>query len=478
MSKGKFKELLFDINENELIEYDEEEGGKKRSESVDSLYSTQEYEPISFDESLKRLGAESRKRKKKKSGGQNQNAAGTASEKPRKTKEQQNAKRAATKVSPKPSADSAKKTSEPFPIMPSGVDKVKEAARSALSSAASGGRRVWSSAAQGFGRLGERLGLLGRDISKTLRQGGAGGFFGRYLGLIVGFAAVLLIGIGIYIYNYQKLPTLNRTHIESAVSSYQTYNAEVHPMQLLSTVRENMEEYRGAPTGKGDGKSAETRYVVYSLDWFGMKRKTVLFYDTNGQFIRIKLEIGNESAQSLFDKLKAELGTPLEEDDPTVRGGYAIWIKDAVRYKFMHRGTYSTLEMSIAEYENPSALALGDKPVTIQYINQVDLNGDGTIDEKILLLGNKGEGITTHFAKLYLLVWDGKKTYLKEMASEYDGGTFPQLIFANADEDPAEELVVVAENNVVNHYNVFKYTGTSLDWIYAGYENIAEEQNE
>lgn len=291
-------------------------------------------------------------------------------------------------------------------------------------------------------------------------------------------AAIILIGGAAYTFSYQSLPKLRDTHEENSGQSYKTYDAEVHPMQILSTVRENMVEFKGDPTSKGDGKTAESKYVIYSLDWFGSKRKTVLYYDETNTFNRIKLEIGNESAESLYEKLLKELGSPIEEEDPTVREGWAIWIKDAVKYKMMHRGDYTQLEMSIAKYENTQNLEIGKYPATIQYISTVDLNGDKEIDEKILLLGTRNSSTHINFDKLYLLVWDGKKTHLMEMNPENDGGAYPQVSFYDYDKDGKEDIVVSAENNVVDNYNIFSYGEEGLKLIYSGYEEPGLNEQE
>ena len=309
-----------------------------------------------------------------------------------------------------------------------------------------------------------------RGLSSDVKEGGLKKLVERNKVTLMLALLVIVIGGGIYAFTYQRLPSLSENHAENSGGNYKTYDAEVHPMQILSTVRENMTEFKGEPSSKGDGKSDDTKYVVYSLDWFGQARKTVIYYDGNNAFNRIKLEIDNESATSIYEKLTKELGTPLEDHDPTVREGWAVWIKDSIKYKMMHRGSYTQVDMTIAKYDNSQNLPVGKYPVLIQNINNIDLNGDKVIDEKILLLGNREVSTNINFDNLYLLVWDGKKTHVKAMSEEYDGGSFPQIEFYDQDKDGAEDIVVSSENNIVNHYNVFKYTGTDLSLIYSGYE--------
>lgn len=314
------------------------------------------------------------------------------------------------------------------------------------------------------------LAKTGQNLKKDMDKSGIKGLLERYKFSLIAGALILAAGLSIYAISFQSLPKLSETHMENSGENYKNFDAEAHPMEILSTVRENMKEFKGDPTEKGDGKTEDTRYVVYSLEWFGMNRKTVLYYDGTNTFYRIKLEVGNESAESLYEKMTKTLGKPMEEKDPTVKEGYAVWIKDAIKYKMMHRGSYTQIDMSIAKYDNTQNLPVGKYPITIQSINNIDLNGDKEINEKILLLGNRPSSTSIAFDKLYLLVWDGQKTYLKEMDPEYDGGSYPQISFKDTDKDGKEEIIISAENNIVVNYNAFKYTGSSLDKVYSGYE--------
>lgn len=282
-------------------------------------------------------------------------------------------------------------------------------------------------------------------------------------------AIILTISALIYMYNYYKLPVLEENEIAEEIS-YKNFNAEVHPMQIFSSNVSAMKEYKGEPSDKGDGKTADSRYLIYSLDWFGKKRKSVLFYNSNKEFNRIKLDIGNDSASYLYENMVKNLGEPIENNNPLTKGGYAVWIKDAVRYKLIHRGSYATIDISIANYENKAKLDIGKYPVVIQDIKNKDLNKDGKFDERILLLGNRESSGTTNFSKIYILVWDGQKTYLSKMAEEYDGGNYPQIEFKDYNNDGIEDFIISTENTVLNNYNVFEFKENSLKNIYSGYE--------
>lgn len=482
MSKGKFRELLFDINENELTECDEYENPIDQEDEF--LLDTEELiqKEIEYDgiedefvpipspserrpENYPRRGKKAKKRR-------NEERAARA----RELEEAERQKLADGKEKLEDMMAKGAVAAE------QGLKSTKEAAAKAGAIAKESIQDFSKKAGPHFKNLGEkskegasvflaRLKQSFKNGKRSFKRGGIKQFAKDNIITLSIALLVVFLGGGYYLYSYQKLPVLSKTHTENAGNNYLSYDADVHPMQILSTVRENMVDFRGLPTAKGDGKAPETRYVVYSLEWFGKNRKTILFYDENSQFTRIKLEIGNESATELFEKLKTELGTPLENADPTVKGGYATWIKDSIHYKMMHRGTYSTIEMTKAVYQNAPNIGITEPTYTIQYINTIDLNNDGTIDEKILVLGNKAAGITTNYKKLYLLVWDGTKTHLKEMDPEYDGGSFPQIRFADTDKDKREEFVIAAENNVVTNYNVFKHTGSSFELIYSGYED-------
>lgn len=443
---GKIKELLFDFNENKFIELNEH--GDPIPLGDDDF--------VGVQESLKKLK-------------ERENAILSeekSSEKQEELKDQVLSRELLNKNAEIASA----KLKETRENLAKAGEKAKDSMKQMSEKAKPLAKATGKSFQKGFSSMQGSLGKMAGSAQKSIREGGLKRFVKENMITMIIAFVVVVVGGGFYWSSYKKLPMLSETHAQNKGNDYRSYDADAHPMNILSAVREGMEDFKGAPSSKGDGKTPETKYVIYSLNWFGMPRKTILFYNNNQQFIKIKLEIGNESAKSIYDKLKKELGTPLEDQDPTVKGGYAIWIKDAIRYKMLHRGTYSTIEMTLATYDNPSALNVGKSPYTIQYLKDIDLNGDNVLDEKILLLGNKGEGITTNFSKIYLLVWDGKKTYLRSMAEEFDGGSFPQIEFKDINGDKKEEIMISAENNIVTNYNVFEYTGEDMKLIYSGYE--------
>lgn len=470
MPKGKIKELLFDINSSELVELDEngnpienpEEQIQNEIEDKKEINDQLE-ETGSFEIDEKEILVDTKEVAKSKKNQQPISKESQESIAQGKEKLEAFASKSAK------TADKALKNAKV------GMSKGAEKTGNLLKNVQEGSKPFFEKAGQnikkGSTSLGASVSKSFNNAKESIKKGGIKEFAKNNKITLVVALLVVMIGGGIYAYRYQSLPNLSETHTQNAGNKdYSTYNADVHPMQILSTTRENMVDFKGEPADKGDGKTPETKYVIYSMGWFGKNRKTVMNYDNSNHFTKIKLEIGNESAQSIYDKLLLELGTPLDDQNPTVKGGYAIWIKDAVRYKMLHRGSYSTIEMSIASYDNSAGLQVGKYPIVIQSISHIDLNGDSKLDEKILLLGNKANSVTTNFDKLYLLVWDGKKTYLKEMDEEFDGGSFPQIDFMDTDGDKKEEIVVISDNNFVKNYHAFKYTETSVDKIYSGYE--------
>lgn len=449
-TKGRVKELLFDINENKFI--DPNGSDVKDQEQEELLIDSEDLFKRDKDELISELMSDESRDDflsgKEKFDEIVSKGATTANVKLKETK------------------DNLSKAG----------DKAKESFRQISEKAKPLAASTGKSIKKGVSATGSVMGSWMETAKKSVQKGGFKQFAKDNMITLIIALLVVVIGGGVYIYRYQKLPHLSETHAKNAGASYKTYPSNDHPMEIFSSVKENLEEHLGMPTHKGDGKTPETRYLVYSIDWFGAPRKTILFYNGKHQFTKIKLEIGNESAQSIYEKLKTEFGTPFEDKDPTVKGGYAIWIKDAVRYKMMHRGTYSTIEISLAEYDNPSGLDIGKNPITIHYLNTIDLNGDGKVDEKILLLGARGEELSPSFAKLYLLIWDGKKTYVRQMNADYDGGSFPQINFQDTNGDKREDIVISALNNIVTHYNVFDYTGEDVKLIYSGYEEPAKEK--
>ncbi len=493
MSKGKLKELLFDINENELSEIDENENLSIHDEFLLDAQELAKGEQKAADEDeFVPIPSPSERRQSERN--RNRNAHNPNNKKNRK-KKRQNEQLSRTRAFDVEEIEESEreKLSEGREMLEDmmakgavaaeqGLKTTKEAATKAgaiakesiqdfSKKAAPHLRNLGEKSAEGASEISARFAQSVKNAKRSFKKGGIKQFAKDNIITLSIAMLVVVLGGGYYWYSYKNLPVLSKTHTENAGNDYKSYDADIHPMQILSTVRENMEDFRGAPDAKGDGKTPETKYVVYSLEWFGLRRKTVLFYGDNNQFTKIKLEIGNESATDLFAKLKAELGTPLEDENPTVRDGFATWIKDSILYKMTHRGTYSTVEMTKAVYENAPNLGITEPTFTIQYIKTIDLNSDGVVDEKILLIGNKAEGVTTNYKKLYLLVWDGTKTHLMEMDPEFDGGSFPQIRFADTDGDKTEEFVISAENNVVTNYNVFKLKDGSFTRIYSGYED-------
>lgn len=511
MAKGRIKELLFDINNNSLMELDEsgnpiDHSDKTGDELLDVLLDvdrvvTEEKEAkteeIANEESTENENTQQRDEKQddalekevlKESEAADTDEYELLSEETRETIIQGKEKfeemvalgtekvnktihttKKMTKKASKKAAKKAKKASQ------KAAELAKNAAEKAKPIADNASENIRNSASAIKEETKKKIDKAQDDIKKN----GWKQFLMDNRITVLLALAVIVLGGGLYYRNYRSLPTLGKTHLETSGTSYKKLDVEHHPMELLSTVRENMQELKGDPISKGDGKKAETKYDIYKMNWFGKQRNTIFFYNNKQEYNRIKLQIGDQTGQQLYDTLKEQLGTPFDDKDPSKREGYAIWIKDSIRYKLMHRGKYASIEMSLANYDNPSKLPIGKSPIIIQYINNLDLNGDEKIDEKILLLGNKAAGITTRYEKLYLLIWDGKKTYLKEMDPDHDGGTFPQIQFENTDKEPKEEIVISAENGVADNFNVFKYTGDEVQLIYTGYEapeKIKDEQ--
>lgn len=282
-------------------------------------------------------------------------------------------------------------------------------------------------------------------------------------------AAAIIVAISAYYAYYTRIPSLEETHREDIKGVVESYDGDVHPLEILSSNRENMADFRGEPDTKGDGNTPETKFVVYKLDWFGKMRETIIFYDSQNHFSRIKLNIGNESAKDLVQKLIADFGEPFESQSPETKGGYALWMKDSVQYKLVHHGSYATIEMKLARYENTNKLAVGDAPVVIHRLLKQDVNKDETL-ESILLLGNRKNSLSPEYEKLYLVVWDGK-THVAKMAEEMDGGLYPQIEYSDTDKDGKDEIVISSDNNgIVRNYNAFRYDGAKLELIYNGHD--------
>ncbi|MDO5095567.1 MAG: hypothetical protein Q4D65_03325 [Peptostreptococcaceae bacterium] len=505
MAKGRIKELLFDINNNSLMELDEngnpiDHSGKTGDELLDVLLDSEE---IARD----KIKKDKDDIKEEKEAAQEAESKETVEEPAQEPQDPSEDYEVLSKEARETLAEGKEKFDEMVAI---GVEKVnetvkhtkkmtKKASKKAAKKAKKASQKaaeMTKNAAEKAKPIAEATGTAIKNSTSAIADGtkkkidkaqkdiqkhGWKQFLLDNRITVALALCVVLIGGGIYLYNYKKLPTLGRTHLESSGANYKKLDVKMHPMEILSLDRANLKALLGEPGGSGDGKKAETRYDTFTANWFGKERKGWFFYNKDNLYERIKLQIADQSGQQLFDKLKEQLGTPMEDKDPSKKEGYAVWIKDAVHYKLMHHGKYATITMTPAKYDNPSKLALGKNPLMIQYINNLDLNGDGKIDEKIVLLGNKVEGLTSRFEKLYLLIWDGKKTYLKEMDPDYDGGSYPQINFANTDNERDEEIVISADNNVVDNYNVFKYTGDDVTLIYKGYDSPIkkiEEQEE
>lgn len=294
-------------------------------------------------------------------------------------------------------------------------------------------------------------------------------FFEKHKKTLI-LATVALIGaVGVYVTYYSNMPILKETHSKEINGVLASYDAELHPFEILSSDRKLLSEAKGQPTSKGDGKTDETKFVVYTFEWFGRKRETILYYDKQQHFNRVKLKIGNESAKDLNTKLTELLGEPVENNDPTVKGGHAIWIKDSVQYKLIHHGGYATVEMKLARYENTANLKVGKNPLVIQKLYKQDTNKDEKL-ESIMLLGNKKDQFSTNYNYLHLILWDGK-TYSIRMPANMDGGAYPQLEIKDIDGDGKDEIIVSSDNNdVVKNYNVFKFNGQKLEQTYSGHD--------
>lgn len=284
---------------------------------------------------------------------------------------------------------------------------------------------------------------------------------------------LLIVGLGGYGVYYLLSPDL-----DSAQTSYEDmisprFNSEIHPIELFSTSLENLMDFKGEPITQGDGSTPDSRYVVYKMDWFGQIRDTAVYYDTSTNVESIRIKVGDIPASDLYNQYFEMFGMPKEEVDPTKKGGYAIFVKDGVQVKIIHNGEYMSVDMRLAKYDNVNNLSVGENPIVVQNILDYDINQDGEND-KIFLIGNKGSA-STLYDKLYLLVWDGNKTHLLNMAEEVDGGSYPKLLLINADSDKDNEIVITAGNNeIIRNYNVFKYEDGNITNIYSGHNEKFE----
>lgn len=307
------------------------------------------------------------------------------------------------------------------------------------------------------------------NILNRIKEFDYGDFFQTHKKQLYIAMSVLIISIGAYVVYYSNMPALKETHSKEIKGVLASYDGELHPFEILSSTRAGLAEVKGDPSSKGDGKTNETKFVVYKFEWFGKVRETILYYDKQQRFTKIKLKIGDEKAKDLSDKLTSMFGSPLEDKDPTVKGGLAIWIKDTVQYKLIHHGGYATIEMKIARYRNTANLEIGKNPLVIQKVYKQDLNKDGK-QESIMLVGNKYNPYSTNYNHVHLVVWDGK-TYVKNVPAETDGGSYPQMEIMDINADGKDEVIVSSDNNdVVKNYNVFSFDGKKIDLIYNGYD--------
>lgn len=284
---------------------------------------------------------------------------------------------------------------------------------------------------------------------------------------------MLTLGIGGYSIYYSLAPDLDEAKGSYENSLSPKFNSEVHPLELFSTNIENLIEFKGEPESQGDGSSSEARYIVYKMNWFGENRDTAIYYDKNTSIESLKIKIGDVPAETLYQNYVEMFGAPKVEENPTIKGGFAIFIKDGIQVKLMHNGTYMSVDMRLAKYDNVNNLALGENPIIVQNILDYDINEDGKND-KILLIGNKSKS-STLYEKLYLLVWDGTKTYLEPMPEAVNGGSYPQLILTDTDKDKINEILVSSGNNdIIRNYNVFEYKAGSVANIYSGHNEKFE----
>ncbi|MGL5256608.1 MAG: hypothetical protein ACRC76_06180 [Proteocatella sp.] len=318
-------------------------------------------------------------------------------------------------------------------------------------------------------KMNESVNIKIKNIKEKIRGIKYKEFFSKHNKTLIIAAAALVVAAGAYIVYYSNMPVLKETHSKEIKGVLASYDAELHPFEILSSDRNRLSEAKGKPTSKGDGKTDETKFVVYTFEWFGKPRETILYYDKQQRFTRIKLKIGNESSTTLNEKLTTLLGPPVENNDPTVKGGHAIWVRDSVQYKLIHHGGYATVEMKLSRYENTANLKVGKNPLVIQKLYKQDTNKDQKM-ESIMLLGNKKDQFSTNYNYLHLILWDGK-AYSIRMPANMDGGAYPQLEVKDLDGDGKDEIIVSSDNNdVVKNYNVFKFNGQKLEQTYSGHD--------
>lgn len=475
MSNKKVKEAIFDLNTNEIIK-ETSENNNNKNEGIDDLADKSTIKPTNTRKNGRKktdnsTGKNNAQRHKMREASEKEKTTSKrmkmlellADEQEENLKDVEEYKLEEIKSAVKNKAKTIKSKTQDMSRKSSQISKEMKKKSGEFRS------RIGKSLSSASNKAKENMTDINKNIRKTQANGEVKEMLKKNMKIIYIGLAILVIAAAAYFMYYSKMPSLKETHnpdIEGVIASY---DGEVHPFEILSSNRERMIAFKGEPDSKGDGKTAETKFVVYKLDWFGKTRESIIAYDKENHFTRIKLNIGNENAADLIDKLTRNFGTPVQDQGSSVKGGYAIWIKDSIQYKLVHHGTYATIEMKLARYDNVNKLKVGKYPIIIHKLSKLDINKDEK-QETLVLLGNKTNTLSTNYDKLYLLMWDGK-THLMSMPQDMDGGTYPQVVLKDLDKDGKTEIIIQSDNNeIAKNYNVFKYDGEKLKLTYSGYE--------
>ena len=286
--------------------------------------------------------------------------------------------------------------------------------------------------------------------------------------VVLVIAIIIGISYGVYYGGFGELDS----NLEEEQTKLQF--SPILPFDAYSSLKPNIIELFGE--GKqGEGVSDDTKYIDYKQEWFSIIADTRYYYGKQKRVYKTVLTYDIKDKEKLYLEMKKWLGEPLDDSlsDEKSKKPRVFWIKDSVSYELLVGKNNIVVEARLAYYENPNKYEMGERPTVIQRLN-IDVSGDNENDA-VLLIGSKANYTDLTYKNLFLLIGNNSGAYYTEFPKMMDGGLDPQMKIIDIDSNETLDILVESDQYYIKNYNVFSFSGKSIDNIYAA-ENDPLEQ--
>lgn len=298
----------------------------------------------------------------------------------------------------------------------------------------------------------------------------------KFRRLILVITIIVIVSVvGIYLLYYSKQPDLKADNVKTTDV---TLDMPILPFDAFSMLKEDLIIKFGEGE-EGNGQDYDNQYVDYNQKWFGKMFKARYYYGLYTRIYQINLKVEKNDIQSVYDEMKKQLGTPVQDTllnkEKSLDERKTYWVKDSVRYSIFYEDSGQCMaKMWLEYYPNPDGHNLGERPTIIQRQDGVE----GIIDgEKvsILLVGDKPKYTSRYYKNLYLIIGSKSGSYLGRMPKDGDGGFYPKFTLTNIANSKNKNILIETDNEYTKWYIGFEFKNNQLNVIYSSEKEPSEQ---